>query len=98
MRPFRPCPIPTPHPREARLRYRRRRASKRSCLPNDGSDAILLAMKTLVTVILILACAGLVIALVVNQKHIDEQRKKDADAILDFSNQVVAANDELNDL
>lgn len=55
-------------------------------------------MKTLVTVILILACAGLVIALVVNQKHIDEQRKKDADAILDFSNQVVAANDELNDL
>lgn len=55
-------------------------------------------MKTLVTVILILACAGLVIALVINQKHIDQQRKKDADTILDFSNQVVAANDELNDL
>jgi chromosome segregation ATPase len=55
-------------------------------------------MKTLVTVILILACVGLVITLVVNQQHIDEQRKKDADAILDFSNQVVAANDELNDL
>lgn len=55
-------------------------------------------MKTLVTVILILACAGLVVTLVVNQKHVEEQRKKDADAILDFSNQVVAANDELNDL
>jgi chromosome segregation ATPase len=55
-------------------------------------------MKTLVTVILILACAGLVIALVVTQKHIDAQREKDSEAILDFSNQVVAANDELNDL
>jgi chromosome segregation ATPase len=55
-------------------------------------------MKTLVTVILILACAGLVITLVVNQKHTDEKRKQDADTILDFSNQVVAANDELNDL
>jgi chromosome segregation ATPase len=55
-------------------------------------------MKTLVTVILILACAGLVIALVINQKHIDEQRQKDTAAIMDFSNQVVAANDELNDL
>jgi chromosome segregation ATPase len=55
-------------------------------------------MKTLVTVILILACAGLVIALVVTQKHIDAQRQKDTDAILDYSNQVVAANDELNDL
>ena len=55
-------------------------------------------MKTLVTVILILACAGLVIALVINQKQVDERRKKDADTILDFSNQVIAANDELNDL
>ena len=55
-------------------------------------------MKTLVTVILILACAGLVIALVINQKHIDEERAKDAANIMDFSNQVVAANDELNDL
>jgi chromosome segregation ATPase len=55
-------------------------------------------MKTLVTVILLLACAGLIIALVVTQKHIDAERKKAADDILDFSNQVVAANDELNDL
>ena len=55
-------------------------------------------MKTLVTVILVLACAGLVISLVVTQKHIDAERKKDADTILDFSNQVVDANAELNDL
>ena len=55
-------------------------------------------MKTLVTVILILACAGLVIALIVNQKYVDQKQKEDADKILDFSNQVVAANDELNDL
>ncbi len=55
-------------------------------------------MKILITVILILACVGLVVALVITQKHIDEQRKKDADTILDFSNQVVQANEELNDL
>ena len=55
-------------------------------------------MKTLVTVILILACAGLVVTLVVTQKHIDEQRKRDADTILDFSNQVVAANSDLDEL
>jgi chromosome segregation ATPase len=55
-------------------------------------------MKTLITVILILACAGLVIALVMTQKKINEERQKDQDSILDFSNQVVAANDELNDL
>jgi chromosome segregation ATPase len=55
-------------------------------------------MKTLITVILILACVGLVVALVVTQKKIDAERKADADRILDFSNQVVSANDELNDL
>jgi chromosome segregation ATPase len=55
-------------------------------------------MKTLVTIILILACVGLVIALVINQKHVDAERQKDTAAIMDFSNQVVAANDELNDL
>ena len=55
-------------------------------------------MKTLVTVILILACAGLVIALVVTQKRIDQQRREKDAAILDFSNQVVAANDDLNEL
>jgi chromosome segregation ATPase len=55
-------------------------------------------MKTLVTVILILACAGLVIVLVVTQKHIDQQRQEDAQRIMDFSNQVVAADGELDDL
>jgi chromosome segregation ATPase len=55
-------------------------------------------MRTLITVILILACAGLVIALVVTQKKIDQERQDDANRILDFSNQVVSANDELNDL
>ena len=50
-------------------------------------------MKTLVTVILILACAGLVVTLVITQKHIDEQRAKDSEVIMDFSNQVVTAND-----
>jgi chromosome segregation ATPase len=55
-------------------------------------------MKTLVTVILILVCAGLVIALVMTQKNIDEQKIKNEQAIDDYSNQVVQANDELNDL
>lgn len=55
-------------------------------------------MKTLVTIILILACAGLVVALVITQKHIDEQQKENADKILYFSNEVVQADSELDDL
>ena len=55
-------------------------------------------MKTLVTVILILACAGLVIALVMTQKNIDDQRKQKDATIMEFSNDLVNANDELNDL
>ena len=55
-------------------------------------------MKTLVTVILILACIALVVALVITQKHIDKQRQEDADKILDFSNQVVMPDEQLNDL
>jgi chromosome segregation ATPase len=55
-------------------------------------------MKTLVTVILILACAGLVVALVVTQKHIDKQRLEKDAAIAEFSNEVVQANGELDDL
>lgn len=55
-------------------------------------------MKTLVTIILILACIGLVVALVVTQKHIDQQRQDDANRYLSLSNQLVDANDELNDL
>jgi chromosome segregation ATPase len=55
-------------------------------------------MKTLVTVILILACVGLVIALVMTQKNIDEQKRQKDAQIMDFSNQLVTANDELTDL
>jgi chromosome segregation ATPase len=55
-------------------------------------------MKTLVTVILILACAGLVIALVLTQKNIDEQKRQKDATIAEFSNDLVTANDELTDL
>jgi len=55
-------------------------------------------MKTLVTVILILACVGLVVALVFTQKNIDEQKRQKDAQIMDFSNQLVTANDELTDL
>jgi uncharacterized protein YoxC len=55
-------------------------------------------MKTLVTIILILACAGLVVALIITQKHIDQQQKENADKILYFSNEVVQADGELDDL
>ena len=55
-------------------------------------------MKTLVTVILILACAGLVIGLVVTQKKIEGQRKQKDAEIEEFSNDLVNANDELMDL
>jgi predicted RNase H-like nuclease (RuvC/YqgF family) len=55
-------------------------------------------MKTLVTIILVLACAGLIIALVTMQKQNDVQKKKDTETILDLSNQVVSANGELIDL
>jgi septal ring factor EnvC (AmiA/AmiB activator) len=56
------------------------------------------AMKTLVTVILILACVGLVVALVVTQKNIDEQKRQKDATIAEFSNDLVQANDELTDL
>ncbi|HEY1789681.1 MAG TPA: hypothetical protein VGJ73_16155 [Verrucomicrobiae bacterium] len=55
-------------------------------------------MKTLVTVILILACAGLVIGLVVTQKKIEAQRQQKDTEIEEFSNDLVQANDELMDL
>jgi chromosome segregation ATPase len=45
-----------------------------------------------------LACAGLVIALVVTQKNIDEQKKQKDATIAEFSNDLVTANDELTDL
>jgi chromosome segregation ATPase len=55
-------------------------------------------MKTLVTVILILACVGLVIGLVVTQKKIEAQRQQKDAEIEEFSNDLVNANDELMDL
>jgi chromosome segregation ATPase len=56
-------------------------------------------MKIKIGIIVLLAvCAGLVIALIATKKSADDQRKKDADAILDFSNQLTTANVSLDDL
>ena len=56
-------------------------------------------MKTkLGIIILAAACIGLVIALFASKNSSDEQLKKDVDAILDFSNQLVAANVNLDEL
>ena len=49
-------------------------------------------------VILVVLCVGLVIALVVGKKQADTQRKKDADTILDFSNQLTTASASLDEL
>jgi chromosome segregation ATPase len=49
-------------------------------------------------VILVAVCVGLVIALFVAKKQGDEARKKDADAILDFSNQLTIATANLDEL
>jgi chromosome segregation ATPase len=56
-------------------------------------------MKTkLGIVILAVACGGLGIALFATKNAADERLKKDADAILDFSNQLVAATANLDEL
>jgi len=56
-------------------------------------------MKTrLGIVILIVVCVGLVVALVAGKKRADIQQKKDADTILDFSNQLTTANVSLDEL
>ncbi|MGA3164213.1 MAG: hypothetical protein ABSD77_08495 [Verrucomicrobiota bacterium] len=49
-------------------------------------------------VILVALCVGLVIALIVGKKQADTQRKKDADTILDFSNQLTTASASLDEL
>jgi predicted nucleic acid-binding Zn-ribbon protein len=49
-------------------------------------------------VVLVAACAGLLIALVVTKQSADEQQKNSASAILDLSNQLDKANSGLNDL
>jgi chromosome segregation ATPase len=56
-------------------------------------------MKTqLGVVILVVVCVGLVVALVVGRKRADNQQKKAADTILDFSNQLTTANASLDEL
>jgi chromosome segregation ATPase len=50
------------------------------------------------TVVLVAVCVGLAIALIATKRQANEQRKKTADAILDFSNQLTTANANLDDL
>ncbi|HEY3932695.1 MAG TPA: hypothetical protein VGM58_10045, partial [Verrucomicrobiae bacterium] len=49
-------------------------------------------------VILIVVCVGLVVALLLIKKQADDEQKKDADAMLDFSNQLTTATANLDDL
>jgi chromosome segregation ATPase len=49
-------------------------------------------------VILTVVCAGLAVALIAAKKTTSDQLKNNAAAILDISNQLVAANDHVNDL
>jgi chromosome segregation ATPase len=49
-------------------------------------------------VILAVVCVGLAIALFATKKQADDQRKSDDDHILDFSNQLVTASENLDDL
>jgi DNA repair exonuclease SbcCD ATPase subunit len=56
-------------------------------------------MKTKVgMVVLIVACVGLVVALFATKMATDDRLRKDADAIVDFSNQLTTATANLNDL
>ncbi|MGB7768857.1 MAG: hypothetical protein WBN22_08395 [Verrucomicrobiia bacterium] len=54
--------------------------------------------KQLGIVILVVVCVGLVFALVAGKKRADTRQKKDAETILDFSNQLTTANVNLDDL
>ena len=56
-------------------------------------------MKTkMAIVILTVVCAGLAVALIAAKMSTGDQYKNNADAILDFSNQLVSANDNLDEL
>ena len=56
-------------------------------------------MKTkMAIVILTVVCAGLAVALIAGKKTTSDQLKNNAAAILDFSNQLVTANDNLDEL
>ena len=53
---------------------------------------------TLGIIILVVACICLIVALVVGKSHSEKQQKQDAATIVDFSNQLVSANINLDDL
>jgi DNA repair exonuclease SbcCD ATPase subunit len=56
-------------------------------------------MKTKVgMVVLIVACVGLIVALFTTKKAMDDRVRKDADAIVDFSNQLTTATANLDEL
>ena len=56
-------------------------------------------MKTKVgMVVLIVACVGLIVALFTTKMAMDDRLRKDADAIIDFSNQLTTATANLNEL
>lgn len=56
-------------------------------------------MKTTLGVIILLAvCVGLVVVLVAGKRSADVRQKKDAETIVDFSNQLTTANINLDDL
>src|SRR5208282_3959938 len=49
-------------------------------------------------VILVVVCVGMVVALMTEKKRADTQQKKDVNTILEFSNQLVTADLNLDDL
>ena len=51
-----------------------------------------------VLIVLFVACVGLIIALVTTKKASAERLRKDTDAIIDFSNQLMTATANLNEL
>lgn len=53
---------------------------------------------TLGVIVLLVVCVGLVVALIAGKRSADIQQKKDAETIVDFSNQLTTANINLDDL
>jgi len=54
--------------------------------------------KNLATIILLIACAGLAVALIVINKQSGEQQQHNVNTILDFSNQLTGARDQITSL
>lgn len=50
------------------------------------------------TVVLVIVCVGLAVALVAVKMQVGDQQKKAGDTIMEFSNQLVNARDEINSL